>query len=269
MRGRLEGQVAWITGGASGIGEATAELFAREGAKVAVVDVQGEKGQKIAERINELGRTAISIECDVTSEAQIRESLDGTVRHFGGLQIIVNCAGIIHVAPLHDYAGQDWDRLMNVNVKSIFYVAKHGIHHLKKNKRSYMVNVGSISSFVGQALTPAYTTSKYAVLGLSRSIALDYAADGLRCNCVCPGLTDTPMLREHLEATPDPEAALAVRLRRVPMGKALTPGEIAKAILYFSSEDSAGVTGTSLVVDCGYTTAAEWETSHTSFTGGS
>lgn len=269
MQGRLEGQVAWITGGASGIGEATAELFAREGAKVAVLDVQGGKGRKIAERISELGGTAISIECDVASEAQVRESLDRTVGHFGSLQIIVNCAGIVHVAPLHDYEGRDWDRLMDVNVRSIFYAAKHGIHHLKQNERSYMVNVGSISSFVGQALTPAYTTSKYAVLGLSRSIALDYAADGLRCNCVCPGLTDTPMLREHLEETPDPEATLAVRLRRVPMGKALAPGEVAKAILYFSSEDSAGVTGTSLVIDCGYTTAAEWETTHTGSVGDS
>ena len=94
---------------------------------------------------------------------------------------------------------------------------------------------------------------------------LDYAADGLRCNCVCPGITDTPMLREHLETTDDPETTLSGRLRRVPMGVALSPGEIAKSILYFSCEDSAGVTGTSLVIDCGYTTAAEWETSHTKF----
>ncbi|MFO0887848.1 MAG: SDR family oxidoreductase [Isosphaeraceae bacterium] len=131
--------------------------------------------------------------------------------------------------------------------------------HLRKAERSYVVNIGSISSLVGQAGTPAYTTSKAAVLGLSRSIALDYAAIGLRCNCVCPGITDTPMLRHHLAATGDARQALGRRLRRVPLGRVLMPDEVARAVLYFSCEDSAGVTGTSLVVDAGYTAAAEWD----------
>jgi NAD(P)-dependent dehydrogenase (short-subunit alcohol dehydrogenase family) len=122
-----------------------------------------------------------------------------------------------------------------------------------------VVNVGSISSFVGQAATPAYTASKGAVLQLTRSIALDYAADGLRANCVCPGITDTPMLRSHLAAQPDPQAALARRLRRVPIHAALRPEEVARAVLYLATEDSAGVTGTALVVDGGYTAAAEWD----------
>jgi NAD(P)-dependent dehydrogenase (short-subunit alcohol dehydrogenase family) len=137
---------------------------------------------------------------------------------------------------------------------------------LKRNARSYVVNIGSISSFVGQGSTPAYTASKGAVLMLSKSIALDYAADGVRCNCVCPGITDTPMLREHLNKTADPEATLASRLCRVPIGVALKPDDIAKAALYLSCEDSAGVTGTSLVVDGGYLGAAEWEhPGHTRF----
>jgi NAD(P)-dependent dehydrogenase (short-subunit alcohol dehydrogenase family) len=130
---------------------------------------------------------------------------------------------------------------------------------LRKNPRSYVGNIGSVGSFVGQSSTPAYTTSKGAVLMLSKSIALDYAADGLRSNCVCPGITDTPMLREHLDMHPDPDAALQNRLRRVPMGVALTPHDIAKAVLYFSCEDSAGITGASLTIDGGYLTAAEWE----------
>jgi NAD(P)-dependent dehydrogenase (short-subunit alcohol dehydrogenase family) len=124
-----------------------------------------------------------------------------------------------------------------------------------------MVNVGSISSFVGQAETPAYTASKGAVLSLSQSIALDYAADGLRCNCVCPGITDTPMLRHHLNAASDPAGTLAKRLARVPLGRVLSPDDIARSILYLSCEDSAGVTGTSLVVDGGYLAAAEWNSS--------
>src|SRR5882672_11223253 len=141
---------------------------------------------------------------------------------------------------------------MAINVKSIYLSIKYGLAHLKRSSRSYVVNIGSISSYVGQGGTPAYTASKGAVLMLSKSIALDYAADGLRCNCVCPGITDTPMLREHLNKTANAEATLAKRLRRVPLGKALQPSEIARAVLYFSCEDSAGVTGTSLVVDGGY-----------------
>ena len=179
---------------------------------------------------------------------------------FGGLHIVVNNAGMVQVKLLHECTDADWDFVMGVNVKSMFLATKYALPHLRRNRRSYIVNVGSISSFVGQAQTPIYTTSKHAVLGLTRSIALDYAADGIRCNCVCPGITDTPMLREHLDTTPDPEATLAGRLRRVAMGVALTPLDVAKSILYFSCDDSAGVTGTSLTIDCGYLTAAEWET---------
>src|ERR1041384_7488693 len=117
---------------------------------------------------------------------------------------------------------------MDVNVKSVFFAVKHALPHLRRSGRSYVVNVGSISSFVGQALTPVYTTTKHAMVGLTKSIALDYAVDGIRCNCVCPGITDTPMLREHLNSTPDPDGALAARLKRVPMGVSLSPEDIAK-----------------------------------------
>ena len=204
-------------------------------------------------------RRSVFIQADVSVEEQVRDSLAKTVAQFGGLHIIVNCAGLVHVKLLHEYDEADWDRLMGVNLKSIFFSVKHGLPYLRRKPRSYVVNVGSISSFVGQAATPAYTASKSAVLGLTRSIALDYAAIGLRCNCVCPGITDTPMLREHLDKTPDPEATLAERLRRVPMRLPLSPEDIAKAVLYLSCEDSAGVTGTSLVVDGGYLAAAEWD----------
>jgi NAD(P)-dependent dehydrogenase (short-subunit alcohol dehydrogenase family) len=161
---------------------------------------------------------------------------------------------------LHECSDEDWDFVMAVNVKSIFHSLKYALPHLRRNKRSYIVNNGSISSFVGQGATPIYTASKGAVLQLTRSIALDYAQDGIRCNCVCPGITDTPMLREHLDKTPDPAETLRQRLRRVPLGVALTPDDVARSILYFSCEDSAGITGTSLIVDAGYLAAAEWDT---------
>src|SRR2546423_8110400 len=246
MSGRLQNQVAWISGAASGMGEATARLFAKEGAAVVLADVQAEKGRAVAERITTAGGRAVFVPTDVTKEQQVMTSINRAAEQFGGLQILVNCAGIVQVKLLHECTEAEWDRVMAVNVKSIFFSIKHGIPHLRKNHRSYVVNIGSIGSFISQASTPAYITSKGAVLQLSRSIALDYAADGLRCNCVCPGITDTPMLREHLDKTPDPEATLAGRLRRVPMGVPLTPDDIAKSCRYFSCEDSAGVTGTSL-----------------------
>ena len=259
MGTRLQGQVAWISGAASGIGEGVARLFAREGAAVALVDVQTAKGIALAAQLCAAGGRASFIECDVGHEAAVQSSLERTVGEFGALHILVNCAGIVQVKRLHELAEADWDRLMDINVKSIFLSVKHGLAHLTKNPRSYVVNIGSIGSFISQGSTPAYIAAKGAVLMLSKSIALDYAADGLRCNCVCPGITDTPMLREHLNATADPEATLRDRLRRVPMGVPMTPPDIARAVLYFACEDSAGVTGTSLVIDGGYLAAAEWQ----------
>jgi NAD(P)-dependent dehydrogenase (short-subunit alcohol dehydrogenase family) len=259
-RRRLEGQVAWISGATSGIGAAAAILFAQEGARVAIVGRRVDQGRRIAEQIQATGGEVLAIECDVGRADDVRRSIEATASRFGGLNILVNNAGMVQVKPLHECSEADWELVMGVNVKSIFLALKYALPYLRTSKRSYVVNLGSISSFVGQAGTPIYTTSKHAVLGLTRSIALDYAADGIRCNCVCPGITDTPMLREHLDSTPDPEAALAGRLRRVAMGVALSPMDVARSILYLSCEDSAGVTGTSLTVDCGYLAAAEWET---------
>jgi NAD(P)-dependent dehydrogenase (short-subunit alcohol dehydrogenase family) len=258
--GRLAGRVAWISGATSGIGEAAAELFAQEGAKVAIVGRRLELGRKIAARINR--RTpgaALALGADVSAESDVERSIAATVAHFGRLDILVNNAGMVEVRDLHEYSEAQWDHVMAVNVKSMFFAFKHAFPHLRAARRGYVVNVGSISSFVGQARTPVYTTSKHAILGLTRSIALDYAAHGIRCNCVCPGITETPMLWEHLNVRPDPRAALNERLSRVAMGVSLSPLDVAKSMLYFSCEDSAGVTGTSLTVDCGYLTAAEWQ----------
>jgi NAD(P)-dependent dehydrogenase (short-subunit alcohol dehydrogenase family) len=262
MAKRLEGQVAWISGGASGIGEATGRLFATEGSRVAIADVDDERGPRLETAIRAAGGDAIYMECDVTREDDVHDTIEQTAARFGGLQIVVNCAGIVHVKKLHEYSAAEWDQLMAVNVRGIFFSIKHALKHLRANSHSYLVNVGSISSFVGQADTPAYTASKGAVLSLSQSIALDYAADGLRCNCVCPGITDTPMLRHHLHAANDPAGTLAKRLARVPLGRALSPGDIARSILHLACEDSAGVTGTSVVVDGGYLAAAEWNSSN-------
>ncbi|MDC0935852.1 SDR family NAD(P)-dependent oxidoreductase [Pirellulales bacterium] len=261
---RLTGKVAWISGGTSGIGEATARLFAVEGASVAVVGRREPLCQAIAGEIEAADGRAIAAPCDVADGQQVRDSIERTVEAFGRLDIVVNNAGMVDIRQLHEYDDAQFDGVMAVNLKSMFYAFKHAYAHLRKQPRSYVVNVGSISSFVGQASTPVYTTTKHAVLGLSRSIALDYAADGVRSNCVCPGITDTPMLREHIGT----DEALRQRLRRVPLSVALQPEDVARTILYLSCEDSAGVTGTSVVVDCGYLAAAEWDTADNSVIAG-
>src|ERR1043166_1062924 len=158
--GKLNQQVAWISGAASGIGEGIARLFAREGAAVALADVQKAKGVAIAEQIRREGARAIFIETDVSRGEPVRSSIGQTVREFGALNIIVNCAGIVQVKLLHELEEQGWDRLMGINVKSIFLSIKHGINHLTKNPRSYVVNIGSVESFISQSSTPAYIASK-------------------------------------------------------------------------------------------------------------
>lgn len=266
MTRTLDGKVAWISGASSGIGAATAKLFASRGCHVGLVARRLDKCRDLANEIKAAGGMALAIECDVANEDSVKASIEQTVEQFQGLDILINNAGMVDVRALHETTADQWDRVMDVNVKSVFFSLKHSLDHLRAAGRASIVNVGSISSFVGQAATPVYTTSKHAMLGLTRSIALDYAQDGIRCNCICPGITDTPMLREHLDATGDPEGTLRERLVRVPMGIALTPYDVARSILFFASEESAGITGTSLVVDCGYLTAAEWaHPGHTAF----
>lgn len=260
MNQKLENKVAWVSGGTSGIGAAVCELFASEGAKLVVTGRDPQRGNQIVEKIRSLGSEAVFFEGCISREETVSASIALAEEHFGGLDIVINNAGMVRVKMLHEYTTEDWEFLMRVNVTSSFWSLKYAFPLLRRNERSHIVMNGSISSFVGQAMTPAYTTSKGAMLQLCKSIALDYAAWNIRCNIVCPGITDTPMLREHIDKTPEPDETLRQRLRRVCLGVPLTPMDVAKSFLYFSCEDSVGITGTSLIVDAGYLAAAEWDT---------
>ncbi len=259
MNGRVfADRVAVVTGAASGIGFAIAERFAEEGAKVALLDRDEEKGPRAMGQIHAAAGPCEFFPVDVASESHVKQTLEKVIGRFGRVDHLVNNAGVVTVKTIEESSVADWDRVMDVNVKSVFLMTKYLLPALRGSAHATVVNVGSISGFIAQKGTPAYVASKGAVLMLSKALALDLAEYGIRVNCVCPGITDTPMLRFHLSTTPDPERTLRERCNRVPLARALAPREIANAVLYLSGDQSSGITGTSLVVDAGYTAAAEW-----------
>lgn len=257
---RFEERVALVTGGGSGIGFATAQRFAEEGARVALVDRDQESGEAAANAIRASGGVCQFYYADLGIESEIIEALNNVVTKFRQVDHLINNAGMVLVKSIEECSGDEWDRVINVNLRSIFLMTKYSLPSLRISRHATIVNLGSVSSFIAQTDTPAYVASKGGALMLSKALALDLARYGIRVNCVCPGITDTPMFRFHVNATADPEQTLRERIGRVPMARALSPREIADTILYLSSEQSSGITGTSVVVDAGYTAASEWTT---------
>ena len=255
---RFKDQVVWISGAASGIGRGIAEFYANEGARVSLIDNNKMRGEALSKEINSMGGQSLFFYCDVSDESAVKDSIELTIEVFGKLNILINNAAKILLKPLHEISSEEWDDQMAVNLRAYFLSFKYAFPYLKQNELSYVVNIGSVNSFVGQANTPGYNASKAAILNLSKSIAIDYAKDGIRCNTVCPGITDTPMLREHMGS----EEALTKRLTRAPINRVLSTYEVAKAVAYLSSEDSSGITGTNLVIDGGYLATAEWGGNH-------
>ncbi len=256
---KLEGKVAIVTGAASGIGLASAFAFAREGARVVIVDVNRGRGEQAVEKIITEGGEAVFECADISREVVVSQIVADTVARWGRIDILFNNAGVVLVKPLEETTEAEWDRLMAINVKAAFLTIKHVVPHMRRAGRGVILNTGSIASFVGQLNTPAYTASKGAIALLTKSLALDYGRDGIRVNCLCPGITDTPMLREHLGDGPEGEAKIRSRLSRVPLGALLKPEDLARAALYLVSDDSAGITGITHIVDGGLLSAAEFD----------
>lgn len=255
---KLKGKVAVVTGGARGIGRASAILFAKEGAKVVVADNRSDLGQETALLIEEAGSQAHFLLTDVTDETQVKAMVDDAVAHWGRIDILFNNAGIVLAKFLEDTTTAELDRVLSVNLKSIFLAVKQVVPHMRRQRGGVILNTASVNSFVGQFKLPVYTASKGAALLLTKSLALDYAVDNIRVNCICPGITDTPMLREHMEASGDPAAIIRERRARVPLGRFLTPQDIARAALYLVSDESDGVTGIAHVVDGGLIAGADY-----------
>ena len=249
--GRLSGKRALITGAASGIGRATALLFAREGAAVAVVDVDEMGGQAVVQTILDAGGQAIFVRCDVTRAAECQRAVQETVDRLGGLDILFNNAGIIRRATVIDTTEEEWERVMAVNVKSIFLLGKYAVPAMTQSGGGAIVNTASGWGLVGGRNAVSYCASKGAVVNMTRAMALDHGPQNIRVNCVCPGDTDTPMLRSEAQQLGESEDAFLAEAADRPLQRIGRPEDIAQAVLYLASEDSAFVTGTALVVDGG------------------
>jgi NAD(P)-dependent dehydrogenase (short-subunit alcohol dehydrogenase family) len=249
--GSLTGKRALITGGASGIGKATAMLFAREGAAISVVDLDEDGGSKVARAIQDEAGRAVFVAADVTLDADCRRAVQQTVSELGGLDILFNNAGIIRRATVAELTEADWDKVMAVNVKSIFLMSRHSVPVLASAGGGVIINTASGWGLVGGPRAAAYCASKGAVVLLTKAMAIDHGPQGIRVNCICPGDTETPMLRDEARQLGQPAERFLAEAADRPLGRIGTPDEIARAALYLASDASSYVTGTALVVDGG------------------
>jgi NAD(P)-dependent dehydrogenase (short-subunit alcohol dehydrogenase family) len=247
---KLTGKVALVTGGGTGIGEATARLFAREGAAVVVTGRRKEFLEQAAGAIQKAGGRALTVAGDVSDEAHARSAVAQAVRAFGALNILVNNAGIgAFGKQLHEEDDATWNDLLAVNLTGVFRMTRAAVPELLKAGGGSIVNISSIAGLVGIPLTAAYSATKGALDALTRCLAVDYAKQGIRCNAICPGLVDTPMAAPLIG---DPEK-LAWAMSMYPLGRPGTPEEVAKLILYLASDESAWVTGAIFPIDGGMT----------------
>ncbi len=249
--GSLAGKRALITGGASGIGEATALLFASEGAWISIVDLDEAGAQAVTKTILDSEGRVIFVPCDVADAAQCERAVEQTVRDLGGLDILVHCAGIIRRATVLETTEAEWDHVMAVNLKSIFLLCKYAIPIMAEAGGGTIINVSSGWGLVGGPRAASYCASKGGVVQLTKSMALDHGGQNIRVNCICPGDTDTPLLRDEARQLGEPVEQFLAEASDRPLGRIGTPEDIAQAALYLASDASSFITGTTLVVDGG------------------
>lgn len=246
---RLNGKVALITGGGTGIGEATAKIFAAEGAQVAITGRRKDILEGVAKAIVANGGKVLVVAGSVTEEAHVQSAVDQAVRTFGKIDILINNAGIgVFGKPLHETTDREWQEILDTNLTGVFRMTRAVIPHMLERGGS-IVNVSSVAGLVGIAGLAAYSGTKGALVALTRCLAIDYAKDKIRCNCVCPALVDTPMAADAI-ADPDLNATM---MAKHPIGRFGTPDDVARMLLYLASDDASWVTGSLFTIDGGWT----------------
>ena len=249
--GRLDGKVALISGGARGQGAEEARLMAQEGAKVVFGDILDDQGQQVEAEITESGLDATYIHLDVTRSSDWETAVDTAVRKYGGLHILVNNAGILIRKGVDDTTEEEWDRIMDINVKGVFLGTKHAIPAMRNSGGGSIVNTSSDAGLIGWSGSAVYTASKWGVIGLTKSAALQYIAEGVRINAVCPGFIRTPMTDSS-----DPRAEERM-IAATPAGRIGTVDEVVGAVLWLCSDEASFVVGHPLSMDGG-TTSGMW-----------
>jgi NAD(P)-dependent dehydrogenase (short-subunit alcohol dehydrogenase family) len=252
---RLDGKVALVTGGALGIGRACCIHLAQEGAHVAVTDIRSDEGHQVSEEIRAQGGSAWFWELDVTSEEAVKKVIDEVQKHFGGLHVLVNNAGIAGAdRPTHELSLEDWDKVLNVNVKGVFLCTKHAIPHMRRSGSGSIINLSSIYGIIGAPDIPPYHASKGAVRLMTKTDALQYAKDKIRVNSVHPGYIWTPLVQGIAERSSQSVDEFRQHLDSLhPVGHVGEPDDIAHGVVYLASDEARFVTGSELVIDGGYT----------------
>ena len=253
-RRRVEGKTAIVTGGAKGIGRAACLMLAREGAKVAVTDTDDSAGRDVVERIVASGGEGRYWNLNVGNEAEVKKVFDEVARVFGEVNVLVNNAGIAGInLPTHEISEAEWDEVMRVNVKGVFFGVKHAVPYMKKAGGGSIVNLSSIYGLISAPDVPPYHASKGAVRLMTKTDALLYAKDKIRVNSIHPGFIWTPMVEGFLKSQGDVNAGIKATGELHPLGHLGEPDDIAYGILYLASDESKFVTGAELVIDGGYT----------------
>jgi len=250
---KLEQRVAVITGAGSGIGRAMALLFAREGARILAGDVNQGSAEETASEIRNAGGTAHPFAVDVTQPDQVRAMIEQSITLYGRIDILCNNAGIGSTTDVVECEPDEWDRVMAVNVKSVYLGCKYAVPHMITQGGGVIVNTASVAGMVGLPKRASYSASKGAVIALTRQMAIEYVEQGIRVNCLCPGTVDSPWVGRLLSQAADPDAARSALVARQPIGRLGTPEEMAAAALYLVSDDASFITGTGLVIDGGLT----------------
>jgi NAD(P)-dependent dehydrogenase (short-subunit alcohol dehydrogenase family) len=244
------GKIAIVTGGAMGIGEATARKLAGLGASVTILDIDTNAGPKSAASITQNGGISEFFRCDMSVGKEVSQVVDAVVHKYGAIDILVSNAGIQLYGDAITTSEEEWDRLMGINLKGCFLLAKYAVPHMIERGGAIVI-VGSVQSMTAISNSIAYVASKHGLLGLTRAMSLDYAQRGVRVNCVCPGTIDTPMLRSAAGLSEDPEKVIQTCNRMHPLGRIGKPEEVADAIVYLASPMASFITGAALLVDGG------------------